>query len=106
MRLSWRVKSSPLCVGIGEDEMFIASDMLAFAGKTNKVLFLPDKSFAIVRKNSIELYGFDGTVLQPHIQEVEFHWDDFGKNGHEHFMLKEIYEQKGALYDTSMLYVH
>lgn len=93
-------KRSPLCIGIGEDEMFIASDMLAFAGKTNKVIFLPDESFAIVRKNSIELYGFDGTVLQPSIQEVDSQWDDFGKNGHEHFMLKEIYEQKGALYDT------
>ncbi len=93
-------KRSPLCVGIGDGEMFIASDMLAFAGKTNKVVFLPDESFAIVRKDTIELYAFDGTALQSQIQEVESHWDDQGKKGHKHFMLKEIYEQKGAIYDT------
>jgi glucosamine--fructose-6-phosphate aminotransferase (isomerizing) len=93
-------KSSPLCIGIGEDEMFIASDMLAFAGKTNKVVFLPDESFALVRKDALELYTFSGVELPVTIQEIEFHWDDNGKNGHEHFMLKEIYEQKGALYDT------
>ena len=93
-------KRSPLCIGIGDDEMFIASDMLAFAGKTNKVQFVPDESFAIVRKNGIELYHFDGTPLPISIQETDLSWDMYEKQGHEHYMLKEIYEQKTAIHDT------
>ena len=93
-------KRSPLCIGIGDDEMFVASDMLAFAGKTNKVLFLPDESFALVRKDMIELYYFDGTSLPMQVQEVQVSWDTYEKQGHDHYMLKEIYEQKGAIHDT------
>ena len=93
-------KRSPLCVGIGDGQMYVASDMLAFAGKTNKVLFLPDESFALVRKDMIELYHFDGTPLPMNIQEVDLSWDMYEKQGHEHYMLKEIYEQKGAIHDT------
>ncbi len=93
-------KRSPLCIGIGDDEMFVASDMLAFAGKTNKVLFLPDESFSLVRKDMIELYYFDGTSLPMQVQEVQVSWDTYEKQGHDHYMLKEIYEQKGAIHDT------
>ncbi len=93
-------KRSPLCIGIGDGEMFAASDMLAFAGKTNKVLFLPDESFALVHKDLIELYRFDGTPLAMHIQEVELTWDMYEKQGHDHYMLKEIYEQKSAIHAT------
>lgn len=93
-------RRSPLCIGIGDDEMFIASDLLAFAGKTKKVLFLPDESFAIVKKDMIELYDFSGKPLPLNVQEVEVTWDDQEKGGHEHFMLKEIYEQKTAIGKT------
>ena len=93
-------KRSPICIGIGDGEMFVASDMLAFAGKTNKVLFLPDESFALVRKDMIELYHFDGTPLPMNVQEVQMSWDVYEKQGHDHYMLKEIYEQKGAIHDT------
>ncbi len=93
-------KRSPLCIGIGDDEMFAASDMLAFAGKTNKVLFLPDESFAIVRKDMIELYDFTGKPLHINAQTVDCVWDPNEKDGHEHYMLKEIYEQKGAIHAT------
>ena len=54
-------KRSPLCIGIGDDELFAASDPLAFAGNTSKVCFLPDESFAIVKADQIELYDFKGT---------------------------------------------
>ena len=56
-------KRSPLCIGIGDNEMFVASDPMAFAGKTKKVIFLPDESFAIVKKDMIELYDFSGKAL-------------------------------------------
>lgn len=93
-------KRSPLCIGIGDNEMFVASDMLAFAGRTNKVLFLPDASFALVKKDLIELYDFNGNPLPISIQEMASDWANQDKNGHEHFMLKEIYEQKKAIYAT------
>jgi len=93
-------KRSPLCIGVGDDEMFIASDLLAFTGKTNKVLFLPDESYAIVKKDLIELYDFSGKALPIIVQEVDATWNDAEKEGHEHFMLKEIYEQKTAIHST------
>jgi len=93
-------KRSPLCVGIGDDEMFVASDLMAFADKTKKVLFLPDESIAFVKKNRIEMYDFAGNVLPMHIQELAIEWFSFEKRGHEHYMLKEIYEQKTAIHDT------
>lgn len=93
-------KRSPLCIGIGDDEMFVASDSLAFAGKTNKVLFMPDESFAFVYKDRIELFSFDGTPLEMNIQEIDLTWDLHEKKGHDHYMLKEIYEQKMAIHST------
>lgn len=93
-------KRNPLCVGIGDDEMFVASDSLAFADRTKKVLFLPDESFALVKKNMIELYDFSGKPLPVTIQTITNEWAAHEKNGFEHFMLKEIYEQKTAIHAT------
>ncbi len=94
-------KRSPLCIGIGDDEMFVASDLLAFAGRTKKVVFLPDESFVILKQDSLELYSFSGKALPLQIQELDVAWIEQEKQGHEHFMLKEIYEQKQAIYDTT-----
>lgn len=93
-------KRSPLCVGIGDGEMFVASDPLAFAGKTSKVMFLPDESFAIVRKDLVSLYDFHGNPLPVQTQDIQSSWVDHEKQGHEHFMLKEIYQQKNAIHQT------
>ncbi|HLE76291.1 MAG TPA: glutamine--fructose-6-phosphate transaminase (isomerizing) [Candidatus Babeliales bacterium] len=93
-------KRSPLCIGIGQGEMFVASDMLAFAGKCRNVVFMPDESFALVRKSGVELYRFDGTPLPLLVQEVDVTWDMYEKQGHDHYMLKEIYEQKTAIHNT------
>ncbi len=93
-------KRSPLCIGIGDDEMFIASDLVAFAGRTNKVLFLADESVAFVKKDMIQQYDFSGNVLPINVQQVNIDWDDQQKQGHDHYMLKEIYEQKSAIHAT------
>ncbi len=93
-------KRNPLCIGIGENEMFVASDVLAFADKTRKVVFVPDNCFAIVKKDLIELYDFSGKVIPITIQEISADWTLHEKKGHEHFMLKEIYEQKKAIAAT------
>jgi glucosamine--fructose-6-phosphate aminotransferase (isomerizing) len=93
-------KRSPLCIGVGDGEMFVASDLLAFAGKTKRVLYMPDESFAFVKKNTIELFSFAGKALPIVIQDIDVTWIEEEKAGHEHFMLKEIYEQKQAIQAT------
>lgn len=93
-------KSSPLCIGIGNGEMFVASDALAFADHTQQVLFLPDESFALVRKEGIELYDFSGKKLHQTIQTIDFCVDRCSKDDFEHYMLKEMYEQKRVIHDT------
>jgi len=93
-------KRSPLCIGIGDNEMFVASDIQAFAGKTNKVLFLPDESFAFVRKDMVDLYNFSGKPIPVDVQEFDLNLAAMEKQGHDHFMIKEIYEQKSAIYST------
>lgn len=93
-------KRSPLCIGYGDDEMFIASDLLAFAGRTNKVLFLREGSFALVKKDRIELFDFNGNSLPLDFQIVDVQWSIDEKQGYKHFMLKEIYEQKKVIQST------
>jgi glucosamine--fructose-6-phosphate aminotransferase (isomerizing) len=93
-------KGSPMCLGIGNKEMFVASDPLAFAGLTDRVVFLPDESFAILTHGTLALYDFDGNVIQPQEQHFPYVWSDDGKNGYEHYMLKEIFEQKHAIQAT------
>lgn len=97
-------KRSPLCIGRGDDEMYIASDLLAFAGKTNKMFFLPDESFALVKKDSVELFDFMGTEIPVQFQVVDVPAGSDMKQGYEHFMLKEIYEQKKVIQDTVHAY--
>lgn len=93
-------KKSPLCIGIGKGEMFIASDVIAFAGKTDQVFFLPDESFAFVSKDSIKVYDFSGNELPVEPQAMKATFERSDKNGYEHFTLKEIYEQKDAIGKT------
>lgn len=90
-------KGSPICIGIGNDEMYLASDFLAFAGKTNKVVFLPDNSYALITKESLCIYNFAGTALPIEIKTIDVAANSYDKFGHEHFMLKEIYEQRKAI---------
>lgn len=93
-------KRAPLCIGVGTHEMFAASDPLAFVGKTDQVLFMPDESFAVIKQGSIELYDFAGNPMTKNIQTLDATWVDHEKQGHEHFMLKEIYQQKNAIRQT------
>jgi len=86
-------KTAPLSIGIGDHEMFVASDFFAYLGKTNKVLFMPDQSFALVTKDVISLYSFDGTPLPITLKTLDIAPEAYQKLGHEHYMIKEIYEQ-------------
>lgn len=93
-------KGSPLCIGVGQNEMFVASDVLAFAGLTDNVIYLPDQTIALVNNSGVELYDFGGNPQAAESQKVTISWSDDGKNGYEHFMLKEIFEQKNGVTAT------
>ncbi len=97
-------KGSPLCVGIGEDEMFVASDVLAFAGRTQRVLFMQEQTFALVSRNNVAVYGFDGKKIKHEIKELDAQWLAAEKDGHEHYMLKEIYEQREVIHKSVCFY--
>lgn len=93
-------KSSPLCIGIADNGYYIASDQLAFADKVKQVVFLPDQSFALITKNSLKIFSFDGQEINYQPQSIDAKWLETTKNGHAHYMLKEIYEQKKVIYNT------
>lgn len=93
-------KDSPLIIGIGEGENYIASDIPAILGRTNQVYIMEDNQFAVVTSNEIKFTDFDGNPIEKKIFEVT--WDPVAaeKGGYEHFMLKEIHEQPEALRQT------
>lgn len=93
---------SPLAVGIGEDEYFIASDASPFIEYTSNAIYLEDEEMAIVRKNkSIKVRKIkDDSLVDPYVQELQMNLEQIEKGGYEHFMLKEIYEQPNVIKDT------
>lgn len=93
-------KGSPLCLGVGSNEMLIASDVLAFAGRVDKVAFLPDETVAYVQKNNVKMVDFSGIPVDVVVQPLDTLWKVTDKGDHEHYMLKEIYEQREAIYKT------
>lgn len=93
---------SPLAIGVGEDEFFIASDATPFIEYTNNAIYLEDGEMAVVRRHKdlkIRKIKNDKLVV-PYIQELQLNLEQIEKGGYEHFMLKEIYEQPQAIKDT------
>src|SRR3989338_4344678 len=91
---------SPLILGIGREENFIASDVPAILKHTNKVIYLDNEEIAILTKNGFEVKNIDGIVLNKKIHEIEWDSELAEKSGYEHFMLKEIHEQPRAITET------
>jgi len=94
---------SPLAIGLGEDEFFIASDATPFIEFTNNALYLEDGEMAIVRLGRevrVRKIKDDVHVHNPEIQELELNLEQIEKGGYNHFMLKEIFEQPNAVRDT------
>ena len=93
---------SPLAIGVGEDEFFIASDASPFIEYTNNAIYLEDEEMAIIRRGrEVRIRKIkDDSLVSPYIQELQLNLEQIEKGGYEHFMLKEIYEQPHAILDT------
>ncbi|WP_340199589.1 glutamine--fructose-6-phosphate transaminase (isomerizing) [Ascidiimonas sp. W6] len=93
---------SPLAIGIGEDEFFIASDASPFIEYTNNAIYLEDEEMAILRVGrKIKIRKIkDDSLVDPYIQELKLNLEQIEKGGFDHFMLKEIFEQPNAIRDT------
>ncbi|WP_149304250.1 glutamine--fructose-6-phosphate transaminase (isomerizing) [Pareuzebyella sediminis] len=93
---------SPLAIGVGENEFFIASDASPFIEYTNNAVYLADEEMAIVRLGKeIKLRKIkDDAIAYPNIMELKLNIEEIEKGGYDHFMLKEIYEQPRAILDT------
>ena len=93
---------SPLAIGLGEDEFFIASDASPFIEYTNNAIYLEDGEVAIIRPGKeIKLRKVEGdTIVYPNVMELQMSLEEIEKGGYDHFMLKEIYEQPRAIQDT------
>ncbi|MBV1924924.1 MAG: glutamine--fructose-6-phosphate transaminase (isomerizing), partial [Dokdonia sp.] len=93
---------SPLAIGVGEDEFFIASDATPFIEYTNNAIYLEDGEMAVVRSHKkLKIRKIkDDSLVVPYVQELQLNLEQIEKGGYDHFMLKEIYEQPDAITDT------
>ena len=93
---------SPLAIGVGEGEFFIASDASPFIEYTSNAIYLEDEEMAIVSiKKPLKIRKIkDDSLVDPYIQELQMNLEQIEKGGYDHFMLKEIYEQPNVIKDT------
>lgn len=93
---------SPLAIGVGDDEFFIASDASPFLEYTKDAIYLEDQEMAVVRKHKgVKIRKIeDDSLVDPYVQKLKINLEQIEKGGYEHFMLKEIHEQPNAIRDT------
>jgi len=92
-------KGSPLVIGIGKGEHFLASDASPIIEYTKEVVYVNDYEIAIVRRNELILKNLGNEIQTPFIQKLDMELAAIEKGGYEHFMLKEIHEQSETVYD-------
>ena len=91
---------SPLVIGIGEKENFIASDVPAILKYTKKIIYLDNKEVAILKKDNIEIFDLEGNKIKKKVHEIKWNAEQAEKAGYNHFMLKEIFEQPKVISET------
>jgi len=91
---------SPLVIGIGKNENYIASDVPAILSQTKKVIYLGNKEVAVLDRNQVRIYDLEGNKITKKIEEIEWNAEQAEKQGFKHFMLKEIFEQPQAITET------
>lgn len=92
-------KGSPLLLGLGDGEMFIASDASPIIEHTKKVVYLDDGEIAIVTRNGYEVKTIEDVTLTKEVHELAMSVEEIEKSGYPHFMLKEIFEQPNSISD-------
>ncbi|MEJ7692565.1 glutamine--fructose-6-phosphate transaminase (isomerizing) [Daejeonella sp.] len=92
-------KGSPLVLGVGKKEYFIASDASPIIEYTKDVIYLKDNEIAYIRRDDLLIKTIDNKVRIPYVQELELKLEALEKGGFDHFMLKEIYEQPRSIKD-------
>ncbi|WP_266203680.1 glutamine--fructose-6-phosphate transaminase (isomerizing) [Pontibacter kalidii] len=93
-------KGSPLVVGIGEGEYFLASDATPIIEYTNEVVYLNDYELAIINNGELDIRTKEDVKQTPYVQHLEMELESIEKGGYEHFMLKEIFEQPRSILDS------
>jgi glutamine---fructose-6-phosphate transaminase (isomerizing) len=99
-RLFAAKKGSPLVIGVGEGENFIASDATPIVEHTQRVIYLKDDDLAIIMKDELILKSIRPKSIEPEVKQVDLKIGEIDKEGFPHFMLKEIFEQPRAIHDT------
>lgn len=93
-------KGSPLIVGVGDGEVFIASDASALVGHTDQVIYLHDGEIGRCSRDGVELYDIDTRSVETKVEKLEMDLEAIQKKGFDHFLLKEIYDQPNSLRST------
>ncbi len=93
-------KGSPLVIGLGEGELFFASDATPIIEYTKEVVYLNDYEIAIAKGGELKIINLDKTETIPYLQTLEMELDAIEKGGYPHFMLKEIFEQPRSIADS------
>ena len=92
-------KGSPLVVGLGKNEFFVASDATPIIEYTNEVVYLDDQEIAIIKDNNLTIKNIEDVEMKPYIQKLDMELESIEKGGFDHFMLKEIFEQPKSIGD-------
>lgn len=93
-------KGSPLIIGIGENENYLASDVPAILEKTRNIYRLDNNEIAVIKRDSITVYDTEKKVIEKSVETITWNIDAAKKDGYPHFMLKEIMEQPKAVHNT------
>jgi glucosamine--fructose-6-phosphate aminotransferase (isomerizing) len=93
-------KGSPLVIGVGTDEYFVASDATPIVEYTKSVIYLDDYNIAVITRSQLLLKTIRNTPLTPVVQQLDLDIGEIDKGGYAHFMLKEIFEQPRSILDT------
>ncbi len=91
---------SPLVIGLGQDENFIASDLPALLKHTRRVLYLQNRELAVITRKAVKIETFKGEPVEREVSTVDWTPEDTEKGGYQHYMLKEIYEQPRAILES------
>ncbi|RYC72021.1 MULTISPECIES: glutamine--fructose-6-phosphate transaminase (isomerizing) [Spirosoma] len=93
-------KGSPLVIGVGDNEFFLASDATPIVEYTKEVIYLNDYEIAVIRNGELRVVTLDNTTTTPYVHTIELELEAIEKGGYDHFMLKEIFEQPRSIADS------